>query len=88
MLKGNLMQISFNQDLAVKEIQSTIRNFKKSDGYFDDGGFLVKDRKIIIQGFWYVPQFIWDNYTYEGEIINDTTIFISRCESKMSYSYC
>lgn len=87
MRAGELLRLTYNRDSVILKLKDIIGNYKMSDGYFDEGGFSINGKRIVIQGFRYIPV-TWINYTFESEVINDTTIFINSCKSSNNYNYC
>ncbi len=49
------------------------------------GGFEIKNKKINIQFFRYIPNASYLNTTFNGEILNDSTIYINSCKVKKGY---
>lgn len=66
-------------------------NYKDSVyGHRNDGGaFRMDSNFIIMQDFIYIPGSLsWDLRTYSGQIINDTVLYISSCQTKARPDYC
>lgn len=52
------------------------------------GGFRIEGDKIQIQVFEFVNYGNYELCTYKGQIVNDSTIFISSCEIKSKSNFC
>ena len=61
---------------------------KKFESSFDFGGFTMKEKDIGIQILRYVPQFKWSTCSFQGRIINDTTLFMSKCDFQAQPNFC
>ena len=51
------------------------------------GGFEIKKTQFEMQFFSYIPYGSYKNFVEKGDIINDTTIYISSCKTKKGYGY-
>mgnify|MGYP001420602525 CR=1 FL=1 len=71
----------YDQKKIKYSINLTLEKFrvskKKSYEHFEDGGYRLTENEISIQKIRYIPQFAWGVVTYNGKIINDTTILIT-----------
>ena len=71
----------YNSSSITQSIQECIDDFnvsgKKSDQYFEDGGYSVTNGQITVQGIRYIPQFAWGTVTLKGTIVNDSTILFT-----------
>jgi hypothetical protein len=69
---------------TIKEtIEKAIRDFsnrKYEPFYFEEGGYVINEGKIIIQKIRYIPQFAWGIVTHTGVIINDSTFLLQKME--------
>lgn len=69
---------------SIKEtIEKTIKDFsnrKYEPFYFEEGGYVINEGKIIIQKIRYMPQFAWGIVTYTGVIINDSTFLLQKMD--------
>ncbi len=52
------------------------------------GGYRIEGDKIHIQVFQFVNYGNYELCTYKGQIVNDSTIFISSCEMKSKSNFC
>ena len=66
-------------DIAFKQ-----QFFKKRSG----GGFRINQNQILIQVYRYIPQLNWGLLTFKGNIVNDSTMYISSCATKTRSNYC
>jgi hypothetical protein len=61
---------------------------KKFESAFEYGGFAMKEQNIEVQILRYVPQFKWSTCSFQGSIINDTTLFMSKCNFHARPIFC
>jgi hypothetical protein len=61
---------------------------KKFESSFDYGGFTRKEKNIEVQVLRYVSQFKWSTCSFQGRIINDTTLFMSNCDFQARPNFC
>ncbi len=67
---------TFNYDLRNIK-QSLIKDATQYDySIFEDGGYRINNNKISFQSIRYLTQFAYDVVTYEGNILNDSTILV------------
>ena len=61
---------------------------KKFESSFDYGRFTMKEKNIEIRILQYVPNFKWSTCSFQGSIINDTTLFMSKCDFHARPTFC
>jgi len=61
---------------------------KKLESSFDYGGYTMKEKNIEVQILRYVPQFKWSTCGFQGIIVNDTTLFMSKCDFQARPNFC
>jgi len=61
---------------------------KKFESSFEDGGFTMGEKNIEIQILHYIPKFKWSTCSFQGRIINDTTLFMSKCDFQPRSNFC
>lgn len=70
----NIASISSSINKIIGEYNNAGR---KSDQYFEDGGYSISNSEITIQSVRYVSQFVWSIVTYKGKVVNDSTILFT-----------
>ncbi|MEJ7673296.1 MAG: hypothetical protein WKF59_11420 [Chitinophagaceae bacterium] len=71
-----------------KMVTDFMNNKFKSKPYYEYGGYIIQDKNITLQFFRYIPQFALALCTFKGNIVDNSTIYISSCEMNKRPEYC
>ena len=74
----------FNGEKLLDTVKQIDALYKKKQA----GGFRIENDKIQVQVFEFVNYGNYEVCTYKGQIINDSTIFISTCDLKSNSNFC